>query len=237
MRELARQLMDRQEDVAKAMVAGMTQFLQNEGHLGFDGSPFSFAYEFYRELLRHGRRPSKGVYFTPMRVGKMLVGELAVKPGELVLDPCAGLGCLLMAVRAIKGRTMGFEVHPWLVKVSKLAREDLHIFCRNFLREPDGVKSYIMPDAIVLSPPLGKQQGCADITGRMLGRISQLYPKARLAALLPSGYFVRAGLKRKTRSVAVDFDIERVVEIGTIKEFELWHKGRFSIFVLKSLPK
>jgi tRNA G10 N-methylase Trm11 len=237
MKELARQLMDKFSDVAEAMVAGMAQFLQDERHLGFDGSSFSFAYEFYLELLKHGRKPSKGVYFTPMRVGKMLVGELAIKPGELVLDPCAGLGCLLMAVRAAKGRTMGFEVHHWLVKVSKLAREDLHIFCRNFLREPDGVKSYTMPDAIVLNPPLGKQQGCADITGRMLGRITQLYPKARLAALLPSGYFVRVGRKKSTRHTAVDFDIERVVEVGEIKEFGPWHKGRFSIFVLKSLPK
>jgi len=237
MKELARQLMDRNEDVAQAMVVGMTQFIQDESHLGYDGSPFSFAYELFLELLKHGRKPGKGTYFTPMRVGKKLVEVLSVKPGELVLDPCAGLGCLLMAVRSAKGRTIGFEVQPWLVKVSKMAREDLHIFCRNFLREPDGVKSYIMPDAVLINPPLWSQQGCADIAGRMLGRIAQLYPNARLAALLPSSYFVRAGRKKKTRSVAVDFDIEHCDEIGVIEEFDRWHKGRFSIFVLKSLLK
>lgn len=242
MKQLALHLLQAQPDVQAAMLRGVSVFVQNRADLDvdFNGPPLGFAYSLYNELIKVGRRPSKSTYFTPLRIAKKMCEEAGVAEGDLVFDPCAGLGCLLATARTYKAKVFGFEVQPWLTQVVKLCRDDLYISCRNFLREPDGVKSFVMPSTILFNPPMGPQQGCADITVRMLGRIAQLYYTARLVALLPGNFFDRIGKQRRTRSLAVQYEVVKCVELpdgGRIEEFAPWTAARFAIFELNCQPE
>lgn len=239
MEDLAMHLLQEQPDVPSALVRGVTVFMRNKSDLpvDFDGSAFSFSYELYKELVKHGRVPGRSVFFTPIRIGKRLCQEAKIIPGNLVLDPCAGLGCLLLAALGLKAKVYGFEISPWLVTVSRMCRPDLHVIGKNFLRDPDGVKSYVMPDIVLLNPPVGSQQGCVNVAGRMIERIQHLYKNARLIALLPIDYFTKMGRRKRTRSIAVNTEIAKMVELpdsGRIEEFLPWTRSRFAIFELKS---
>lgn len=168
-------------------------------------SPLRFAYDLYNQILEY--TPAiRGAYHCPPGVAMKMVKMADIQDGEKVVDPCAGIGCLLSAAAAKGAYTFGFELQAPLAYTAK-ALGFKNVMHKDFLKYPKEEWHNQQADVVLFYPP--------DTAARekMFQRIERLYPKARIVALLPVGYFGKMHGKRNMVSAVRRFDIDEIVRI------------------------
>jgi len=198
--------------------------------LEYDGSAFKLAYVLYQEILNYVS-PYRSAYFTPLSVAKQMIKAANVQEGEIVLDPCAGIGALLALARAAGGRPCGYEIQNHFIIASTYIGK-MYISPTDFVNYPLKETNYVQPDVILLNPPSGSQQGYKDITGKFLERIIELYKKARVVALLPLGYFSRKAGKASQQVMTRGYDITSVVNLRNPYALKPYVKSKMAIYCL-----
>jgi len=124
-----------------------------------------------KTYLAHERKPHAFSSALPARVARAMV-NLAAVPGDTVIDPCCGVGTILLEAWAAGMRAVGGDLNP---KLAGMACANL----RHFGRPPwvcaaDATTPWATADAVVTDFPYGRQ--CA--------RDPRLYE--RLLAALPA---------------------------------------------------
>ncbi len=158
----------------------------------------------------------------PFDYGKKIAQLLAIKPGELVLDTCFGLGYVAKALLERGARVVAVEKHPAVIKLGEwnpwtaevLKKVELHVMpIEEFLKKD--TRQY---DKIVHDPP-------------RIGHAPYLYSRpfyrALRAHIKPGGllyHYVGSTGKRRGREMAKEV-AKRLEESGwkVVKE---WKKGQ-----------
>lgn len=172
--------------------------------LQYKGGKFKFAYELYNELLKHGVM-HRSAFFTPPSLARTMVKLAKIKPEDLVLDPCAGIGALLMFAQQKGARVYGYEVQSHFV-IASWEFDKLRISPTDFLSIPEE-RAQINPKVILLNPPVGSQQGSTDIAFKFLAKIARLYKYSKVVAVLPLGYWSRKHMKKQDEGVNERYEI------------------------------
>jgi len=148
----------------------------------------------YQSLLTEGERNKQGLYYTPMRIVKSIVGGLGFNGGESFFDPCCGSGIFFLGIdNAEPSRLYGIDVDKTAVMlckanlIVKYRDSDVYpnIFCADYLEDfkIDGGKKF---DYICTNPPWGasanKRESFACFTEKAL---HDLKPNGALNFLLP----------------------------------------------------
>lgn len=181
-----------------------------EGLTDYDKSPFNFAYDLHREIVLQ-REGVQSNYATPIKVAARMAKLAEINAGDTVLDPCAGIGALLKCASALGANTIGYENQYWLWSASKFIG-NFHIIYGDFNVDPPSWRSNIQPDVILLNPPVGEFSR-ADTSYKMLMRISVLYKKPRVVALLPYGYFGKKSKRRTLDRLDGRYDVNKIVKV------------------------
>jgi predicted RNA methylase len=197
-------------------------------NLRYTKKPFQFAYELYKEIVLMRANP-QAYYSTPLKVAIKMVKMAEIEEGDIVVDPCAGLGALLKVAQAKGARTFGYETALYLWRASKAIGDAFHIMCFDFLNWPPADRNNLQPNVVLLNPPLGSAQGKTDVTVAFLKRIYNLYGRVsgrelRIIAVLPYGFFGKKAKKRQYSKLGELFDVNQICKIPPVllSDFVKW---------------
>jgi predicted RNA methylase len=158
------------------------------------------------------RAKDLGFFPTPPQLAMELVGMADVAPGMRVLEPSAGEGAIVAALRVAGADVWASEIDPG--RFQKLAAEhgatdSVLVTLQNFMHVPPAPSF----DRVVMNPPFCKVNDC-DHIHHVQRAFSWLKPKGILVSVLPA---------------SVSFRQDR-----RYREFRDWYKGHKG--VLKDLP-
>ena len=107
-----------------------------------------------RSYAAHEHKPHQFSSALPARVSRAMV-SLAARPGDTVVDPCCGIGSILLEAWAAGMRAVGGDLNP---KLAGMTRANL----RHFGRPPwvcvaDAGRPWTRADAVVTDFPYGRQ--------------------------------------------------------------------------------
>lgn len=182
------------------------EYTENNCYGGVKGlTPLRFAYDLYNMILEY-TPVIRGGYLCPPRIAMKMVRMADLQPDEKVVDPCAGIGCLLKAAEGKCSHLFGYELQAPLAYTAKTLgfKSVMH---KDFLKYPREEWTNIDADVVLFYPP--------DTAARekMFARIERLYRKARVIALLPVGYFGKMHGKRSMTKAVRRFDIDEIVRV------------------------
>lgn len=164
--------------------------------IDFAGEPIAFANALYLEWRRRpGALP--GLFPTPLPIAQQAADWLGAQPGQVVLDPGAGLGNLSWAVVQRVGAPILVELgwEAWLL-ASALGFEARHA---DFL---DGYRPPAF-DAVVANPPFGHVFGHSDAALDFMNRIADLSRAGTpVVAILPRDYLAKERPRRNVEMAA-----------------------------------
>lgn len=145
-----------------------------------------------RERQLAGRK-IEGFFPTPRPLIDRMLDAAQIRPGMRVLEPSAGKGDILDAIREREpqAESYGIESHPELAELNKLKGHNIQH--RDFLSVPTGERSIGQgrPERIVMNPPF---EGGADAT-HVQHAYDLLAPGGRLVAIMSEGPFQRQSVK------------------------------------------
>lgn len=140
-------------------------------------------------------------FFTPAALADLLVKLADVRPGHRVLEPSAGIGHIVDAVRRAQpsAKTVAVEVDPEHTRaLNRMLNHDMGALTalieRDFLTiRPGGISTVFMEnprfefDRVIMNPPFAKGQGIEHV----MHAWKFLAPGGRLAAILDAGVSFR----------------------------------------------
>jgi phospholipid N-methyltransferase len=134
-----------------------------------------------RGILRNGGVKvvsAPQLFPTPAALAQRMVEEAGIRPGHRVLEPSAGTGRLLEAVRAAGGLVTAIEINYELVQLLRTNYDDVRQ--ADFLRCGEELGKF---DCVVANPPFEAAQDIAHIKHAM----QFLKPGGRIVALCANG--------------------------------------------------
>lgn len=187
-----------------AYIEGQTDAIE----VAFDGEPIELLNEIY---IQHRKKMGVhlGLFPTPLDVADDLADMIEVKFGDVVFDPCAGLGNLLHAARQRRAAAHGIEWQYWLPPI--LGKLQLNVTSGDYLDL--GKPSWFTK--VMVNPPYGKiaqsTDACRDFLDKLAG---ECRPNVRIGAILPNAYIDKV----RPKSLRETLDKFDVVQRRDIRE-------------------
>ncbi len=139
---------------------------------------------------RHLRRPHHCSTALPVRLARAIV-NMAVRPGDSVLDPCCGVGTLLVEAASVGASVFGSDINQRMVAA---ARENLSHFgfdAQVTVAPAETVSGRF--DVIVTDLPYGRStQADAPLYKAILSNLASLAPRAAIVTGAPCSEILQA---------------------------------------------
>lgn len=125
--------------------------------------------------VEHDSKPWGFSSALPTRVARAMV-NLAASPGDAIIDPCCGVGTILLEAWAVGMRAVGGDVNRKLVGMT---RANLQHFGRpGWACVADAERPWARADAVVTDFPYGRQSARdPELYGRLLAALPAFAPK------------------------------------------------------------
>jgi phospholipid N-methyltransferase len=127
---------------------------------------------------------------TPKETAQWMVGLLKIQDGERVLEPSAGDGAILRAIRDTvhECRLVAVEINPQMADKMRVSHALADVHCRDFLSLNGELGLF---DAIAMNPPFSKGQDIAHVKHAY----AMLNPGGRMVAITSPGWTFRTDKK------------------------------------------
>jgi len=134
-----------------------------------------------RSYERHNQKPYTTSSSLPSRLSRALVNLVAV-PGAVVLDPCCGVGSILLEAAAMGARVIGCD---WNVRMAGMARANLAHYGYAGTVHCADARAWTTPvDAVVTDLPYGRNTVAREEVVRgILAAVARVAPRAVFVAM------------------------------------------------------
>ena len=148
-----------------------------------------------KSYIAHEHKPHQFSSALPARVSRAMA-NLAAQPGDALIDPCCGVGSILLEAWAAGMSAVGGDLNP---KLAGMTRANLLHFGRPpWVCVADASTPWAKADAVVTDLPYGRQSPrTAQLYERLLANFPSLAPRLALVtaadvedALVEAGYDV-----------------------------------------------
>lgn len=204
--ELARLILGIQDKPwREKFVSAVEEYVQGGlAFLDYHKGVFSFIYDLHKEIIEEGGLGNSS-RSAPKKLAAKMVRMAKVEPGDTVIDPCAGVGTLLKIAQKAGAKVMGYENQFHIYHATKYACPDLHIINGDFMTTPYGDGAYVIPDIVLLFPPIDNAQ-------KFLRRICEVYTESRIVAVLPRGFFGKQ-TKPSDKTFLERLSVQKIVQV------------------------
>ena len=147
-------------------------------------APERTVFDDMKDSLRAGVKTVSApqLFPTPAPLAARVVQEAGIQPGHTVLEPSAGTGALLEAIRVAGGTPTGVEISQGLCQILRQRFEDIRE--ADFLQCNGDLGTF---DRVVMNPPFADGQDVQHVTHAL----HMVKPGGRLVAVMSAGVTFR----------------------------------------------